>query len=158
MTDPAQDPPGHSSFGGLHVPAGATDPRGRRGVVGVIMRDEAFLVIRRSQLVAAPGLLCFAGGGVEPGESEPEALVRELQEELALEAEPVACVWRSETAWGTRLAWWTARIAAEAEPIPNPAEVEACMWMRREELEIAAKCLPSMPQFLTAWAQGEIEL
>ncbi|WP_315853003.1 NUDIX domain-containing protein [Candidatus Laterigemmans baculatus] len=158
MTDPAQEQSSDPSFGGLHVPKGAKDPRGRRGVVGVIMRDETFLVIRRSQRVAAPGLLCFAGGGIEPGESEPQALIRELQEELALEAEPVACVWRSVTAWGTQLAWWTARIEADAEPVPNPAEVEAYMWMRREELEIAAKCLPSMPQFLSAWAQGEIEL
>lgn len=140
----------------IHVPAGATDPRGRRGVVGIIMRDEAFLVIRRSQTVAAPGLLCFAGGGIEPGESESEALVREMHEELTLQVEPVARVWRSVTAWGTELAWWTARIAPDAEPVPNPAEVEAFMWMRREELAIAAGMLPSMPQFLNAWGRGDI--
>ena len=122
------------------------------------MRDEAFLVIRRSKTVTAPGLLCFAGGGIEPGESEPEALVREMQEELALDVEPVACVWRSATAWGTKLAWWTARIAPEAEPIPNPAEVEEFMWMRRDELAVAAKCLPSMPQFLAACDSGEIQI
>lgn len=142
----------------IHVPAGATNPRGRRGVVGIIMRDDAFLVIRRSQTVAAPGLLCFAGGGIEPGESESEALVREMHEELAIQVEPVARVWRSVTAWGTHLAWWTARIAPDAEPVPNPAEVEAFMWMRREELAIAAGTLPSLPQFLEAWGRGELSL
>lgn len=158
QNQPERDQPEQPDSPPIHIPPGATDPRGRRGVVGIIMRDDAFLVIRRSQTVAAPGLLCFAGGGIEPGESESEALVREMQEELALHVEPVARVWRSITAWGTQLAWWTARIAPDAEPVPNPAEVEAFMWMRREELATAARMLPSLPQFLEAWGRGELSL
>ena len=45
----------------------------RRGVVAVIVRDQRLLVIRRASGVAAPGMYCFPGGGIEPGEIEEEA-------------------------------------------------------------------------------------
>jgi 8-oxo-dGTP pyrophosphatase MutT (NUDIX family) len=126
--------------------------------VGIILRDDAFLVIRRSKLVTAPGLLCFAGGGIEAGESESEALVREMHEELALRVRPVDCVWRSTTTWGTRLAWWTASIDDGSEPIPNPAEVDEVMWLRHDDLRSKTGMLPSMPQFLEAWTTGKLVL
>jgi len=50
-------------------------------VVAVILRGERFLVICRSQQVRAPGMYCFPGGGIEPGETEEQALRRELLEE-----------------------------------------------------------------------------
>ena len=47
------------------------DPRqtktDRRGVVAVVVLEERFLVIRRSQEVVAPGTYCFPGGAVEAG-------------------------------------------------------------------------------------------
>jgi 8-oxo-dGTP diphosphatase len=132
--------------------------RGRRGVVAIILRGNSFLVIRRSKWVTAPGLLCFAGGGIEPGETESEALVREMQEELALNVMPVSRVWESVTAWGTHLAWWTAAIDAGAEPVPNPDEVADVMWMQHHELRTAAGMLPSLPQFLDAWCNGQLIL
>ena len=127
-------------------------------MVAIILRENAFLVIRRSQFVAAPGLICFAGGGIEPGESEPTALVREMDEELSLSVQPVDCVWRSTTSWGTHLAWWTAEIPADAEPIPNPREVAEVMWLTPQQLHQQAGMLPSMPQFLTAWQTGKFTL
>jgi 8-oxo-dGTP pyrophosphatase MutT (NUDIX family) len=138
------------------VPGGRA--RARRGVVGIILRENRFLVIRRSQHVPAPGLLCFAGGGIEPGESEPVALVREMREELSLEIAPVRRVWQSVTSWGTELSWWTAAIAPDAEPLPNPAEVAEVMWLDPEEMRARTGLLPSMPQFLDAWQTGRIEL
>lgn len=139
-------------------PNSTPNTRVRRGVIGIILRGDSFLVIRRSATVTAPGLLCFAGGGIEAGESEADALVREMMEELALEVRPVECVWRSVTSWGTQLAWWTASIAADAEPVPNPAEVADVMWMNQTELREAAKILPSMPTFLDAWCDGKLTL
>ncbi|MES1213405.1 MAG: NUDIX domain-containing protein, partial [Singulisphaera sp.] len=56
----------------------------RRGAVGVIVRHERFLVIRRAEGIAAPGKFCFPGGGIEGEESEHQALVRELMEELGV--------------------------------------------------------------------------
>ena len=70
---------------------------GRRGAVAVIRRGQQFLVICRSQSVAAPGAYCFPGGTIEAGETEREALVRELQEELNLTVEPVCRLWSSIT-------------------------------------------------------------
>jgi len=61
----------------------------RRGVVAVIQRANRYLVIRRAAKVIAPGRLCFPGGGVEPGESERQTLIREMEEELGVVAEPV---------------------------------------------------------------------
>jgi 8-oxo-dGTP pyrophosphatase MutT (NUDIX family) len=71
----------------------AADPIRRYGVVAVILRDERFLVIRRSQQVAAPGKYCFPGGGIESGETESVALERELLEELNVAIVPQHCLW-----------------------------------------------------------------
>ena len=43
------------------------DDPGRRGVVGVVVRDGRMLVISRSRSVVAPLVYCFPGGGIEAG-------------------------------------------------------------------------------------------
>ncbi len=131
---------------------------GRRGVVAVIIREDRFLVIRRSLAVTAPGKLCFPGGGIEPGEEESESLRREMMEELALEVSPVRRLWRSTTPWGTKLAWWLADILPAAEPDPDPEEVAEVFWMSRLELQSAEDVLPSVPQFFQAWRKGRLSL
>ncbi len=47
------------------------------GAVAIIAENEKFLVIRRSAKVRAPGMLCFAGGTIEAGETPVQAIVRE---------------------------------------------------------------------------------
>ncbi|MFN9913320.1 MAG: NUDIX hydrolase, partial [Pirellulaceae bacterium] len=59
-------------------------PPSRHGVVAVIQEGRRYLVIRRSLKVRAPGLLCFPGGHIEPGENFEEAILREMMEELSL--------------------------------------------------------------------------
>ncbi len=44
--------------------------KGKRGVVGVMIRGEKLLTIRRSQWVTATGKLCLTGGTIEAGETE----------------------------------------------------------------------------------------
>lgn len=142
-------------------PAKISHPKpasGRRGVVAVILRDDHFLVIRRSQAVTAPGKLCFPGGGIEPGEGEEEALVREMLEELALPVIPRQRLWRSTTPWGTKLAWWLADSDHEIAPVPDPSEVAEVFWMRQLELVAASDLLPSVPQFIQAWRTGKLAL
>lgn len=130
----------------------------KRGVVGVIFRHERLLIIRRSLTVAAPGKLCLPGGGIELGESETEALVREMQEELTIDVEPIRLCWRSVTGWGTELAWWLANLEPDITPIANPDEVAEVHWMNREEIREAHHMLPSLPKFLDAWERGDIDL
>ena len=136
----------------------SADPSRRKGVVAVIFRGKRLLVIRRSQTVTAPGMLCLPGGGIEVGESESQALVREMLEELNVKVEPVRLCWRSTTTWGTNLAWWLATIQDTHEPIANPDEVEEIYWMTKTEILNSSSMLPSLPQFIEAWHQGEVEL
>ncbi|MGB7326984.1 MAG: NUDIX domain-containing protein [Rubripirellula sp.] len=137
-------------------------PRGnfenKRGVVGVIFREERLLIIRRALTVTAPGKLCLPGGTVEEGEEEHETLVREMQEELTIDVEPVRLCWRSVTPWGTRLAWWLARLDHATTPIPFEEEVSEYFWMTPAELRGAKGVLPSLPAFISAWERGEIDL
>ncbi len=58
----------------------------RLAVIAVYQEKQKFLVIRRARHLSAGGKLCFPGGYVEPGESEVDALQRELREELAVDA------------------------------------------------------------------------
>ncbi|MFM7518104.1 MAG: NUDIX hydrolase, partial [Pirellula sp.] len=84
---------------------GASRDQGRHAVVGILYEDRHFLVIRRSQFVRAPGLICFPGGGIEPGEDLHTAVKRELMEELSLAVRVCGHLWTSHTRWGTKLEW-----------------------------------------------------
>jgi 8-oxo-dGTP diphosphatase len=131
------------------------DDPGRRGVVGVARRDGRLLVIRRSQSVVAPGIYCFPGGGIEPGESEEEALVREFREEVGAAITPVRRVWQCTTAWKVDLAWWLVALPPETVLRPNPAEVESIHWLTPEEMTRLPDLLESNREFL---AQEELML
>lgn len=136
--------------------------RGKRrpghGAVAIIVEDAKFLVIRRSAIVRAPNLLCFAGGTIEKGETPEQAIVRELQEELNLVANAVEHVWQSRTGWGTLLEWVLVERTSNAEPIANPDEVAEWMWLSGQDLLQHPKLLPSVPAFYKAWAAKEFEL
>lgn len=130
----------------------------RRGVAAVIRRGSRFLVIRRAADVAAPGMLCFPGGGIEPGETEEKALIRELFEELGVGAVPRRRLWRRVTPWGVDLAWWLVELDPNQQLSPDPAEVAECLWLTDHELEHRVDLLESNHQFLAAWKNGEIDL
>lgn len=130
----------------------------RRGVVAVILCEGRFLVIRRSALVRAPGMLCFPGGSIEAGESETAALCRELREELSLTVRPQRLLWRSVTPRQVELAWWLADVDARQHPQPNPQEVAEVFWWTAVEILKAPDVLPSNVEFLAAWQAGQIEL
>jgi 8-oxo-dGTP diphosphatase len=56
--------------------------------VGIISKDGHILACRRKRNAVYPLKWEFPGGKIEPGETPHQALVRELREELAIEAEP----------------------------------------------------------------------
>jgi 8-oxo-dGTP diphosphatase len=130
----------------------------RHGAVAVVLREARFLVIRRSAAVVAPGAYCFPGGGIEAGETEEQALVREFREELGATIVPVRRVWRSTTRWNVELAWWLGDLAVDGTLQLNPAEVDSVHWLASDEMLALAELLDSNREFLRALAEGEIEL
>ena len=106
------------------------------GVLGVVLRQGRLLVIRRSEsLDNAPGRWTPPGGRVEPGETQADAVVRELREECRIEVEPEAkfaeCM-SEDGHWN--LHWWRARlVSGVAEPACD--EVADVRWVDFAELE-----------------------
>jgi len=130
----------------------------RPGVSAVIVRDERLLVIRRSQFVVAPRAMCFPGGGIEPEETQEQALVREMQEELAAQVVPRHRLWTCTNHAGAPLAWWRAELSPDAVPVAQPAEVESIHWYTPAEAAGLADLLASNRAFLAAVARGEVRL
>lgn len=130
----------------------------RRGAVAVIRDGEKVLIIRRSRHVVAPGAYCFPGGGIEAGETEIEALVRELREELGVDTVAHRRLWSSVTPWQVELSWWLVRLAPQSMPVPAPAEVESVHWHTLEEVAALPDLLESNRHFLAALARGEFSL
>ncbi|MCI3275860.1 NUDIX domain-containing protein [Streptomyces cylindrosporus] len=105
----------------------------REAIVAVLRRGGRVLAIRRGPSVSRPGYWQPLSGKLEPGETQQEALVREVQEEVGLSVSPGAKVWESETDDGRfRLHWWTAD-AHQGEIVPDPVEVAETRWVTPEE-------------------------
>ena len=130
----------------------------RRGVVAVIVRSGRFLVIRRSRRIEAAGAYCFPGGGIEEGESEVDALCREICEELGVRVAPVRRIWRSVTSWRVALDWWSATIENNAAMVPYAPEVESYHWLTAAEMRDLPALLESNRHFLDALDRGEFSL
>ncbi len=92
-----------------------------RVVAAVVRRGEALLVTRRPDRPGRPGQWEFPGGKVEAGEAEPEALRRELREELGCEAEVGALLLRHAHRYPdleVELAFYRCALPPGAEPLP----------------------------------------
>lgn len=57
-------------------------------VCAILERDGQILLAQRPEHADQAGMWELAGGKVEPGETQQEALIRELREELAIEVQP----------------------------------------------------------------------
>ena len=103
---------------GLHVVAAA------------IVRDGRVLCARRPLDKRQGGKWELPGGKVEPGESEQDALVREIVEELLCTVRPVRRL--GEVAHdGLRLAGWRCELVAGE---PTPTEHIGLLWRSSEEI------------------------
>jgi 8-oxo-dGTP diphosphatase len=139
-------------------PVSAVPASRRRGVIAVVPRRSQLLVIRRSLHVRAPRAYCFPGGGIEAGESEEEALARELEEELSARAQPVRRLYENATASGVHLVWWLAILEPASPLIPNPREVESLHWLTVPEIRALPGLLLTNHDFLNALGRLEFSL
>jgi 8-oxo-dGTP diphosphatase len=90
-----------------------------RVVAAVVRRDGRILVTRRHGHAERGGQWEFPGGKVEPGESEPAALVREIREELDCEVSVGALLARTTHRYPdleVELAFYACAIAPGDEP------------------------------------------
>jgi 8-oxo-dGTP pyrophosphatase MutT (NUDIX family) len=128
-------------------------------VVGVIHDAGRFLLIRRADGIPAGGWWTPPSGRVEPGETQPEALVREMREELGLEVTPLRQLWTCPTADGRfTLSWWLAE-TDDLTTTPDPAEVAEVRWCSVDELlELSPTFADDVRFFVEVWptiAEGE---
>lgn len=122
----------------------------RVGVVAVIIRAGRFLLIERSQHVIAPGAWCFVGGGVEPGESHFDAVMRECHEEVGVSVKPLREIWHyTRPDGGLVLHFWLVELLDDQFTL-NEAEVSSICWCTPEEMRDLHPVLPSNDAFLDA--------
>ena len=111
------------------------------GVLGIIREDGRLLIIQRSKHVRVPLVWCFPGGEIEDGETQEEALVREMREELGVDVEPGEFLMTQIKHEGRLvLHCWSARIVGGV-PRPDPREVAALEWMTPAEIRRAPEML-----------------
>jgi 8-oxo-dGTP pyrophosphatase MutT (NUDIX family) len=98
-------------------------------VVGIIRREGRMLVIERGPAAMLSGYWSPPSGRLEPGETQAQAVVREMREELGLAVRPVAKVWECLTDdGGYRLHWWT--VEEDGSDLTLDAgEVSAAAWV-----------------------------
>jgi 8-oxo-dGTP diphosphatase len=106
-----------------------------RVVAAVVRRGGALLVTRRPDRPDARGQWEFPGGKVEPGEDEPQALRREIAEELGCAVDVGPLLLRHHHRYPSlevELAFYAARLADGAEP--QALGVSELRWAAPEAL------------------------
>ncbi|MBV2152196.1 NUDIX domain-containing protein [Kitasatospora sp. SUK 42] len=121
---------------------GETTTGPRIVVGGALIRDGRVLAARRNSPEAVAGRWEFPGGKAEPGETEAQALERELLEELGVRARALR---RLPGAWAVRpgleLRFWVAELlSGEPRALEDhdelrwlgPAELDSVDWIEHD--------------------------
>lgn len=107
-------------------------------VVGVLVRQgRVLLAHRRPDKRAFPDVWDLPGGVVEPGEAEPDALARELREELGVRIAPATRLCRVVVGPDDEPAHLSAWLVGEWEGTPTNAAPEEHVdigWFPAEDL------------------------
>ena len=105
----------------------------QEAVVGIIRREGRVLVIQRGPRARMSGYWSPPTGRIEDDESQAQAVVREMREELGLKVLPLAKVWESRTDDGSFLLHWWLVKEDGAQLTLNPDEVSQVVWVNTEE-------------------------
>ena len=119
-------------------------------VLGIIRHDGRLIIIQRAKTVPVPLAWCFPGGHIEEGETQAEALVREMREEIDVDVEPGEfLVTQTKHNGQLVLHCWSATIVS-GRPTPNPHEVADLRWMTPAEIRDHDGILPGTTEILDA--------
>jgi 8-oxo-dGTP diphosphatase len=105
-------------------------------VAAVIAREDRYLITQRRPTAVLGGLWEFPGGKVEEGESETEALLREVRERVGVEVVVGACIARRNhtyDGYSVDLSLYQASIVGDVEP--TLVRVADCRWVKSAEFE-----------------------
>jgi 8-oxo-dGTP diphosphatase len=96
---------------------------------------------------------CFPAGHVHEKETEKDALMREIKEELNIKIEPIRLI----TEWdqdipGEKAYWWECK--ALSDKITNNFEISQYNWYSPQEMK-HLKIWPAMTKFLTKYIWNE---
>jgi 8-oxo-dGTP pyrophosphatase MutT (NUDIX family) len=142
----------------LHIP----EFRKAAVLVAILEQPEPVLILtkRTSTLSTHSGQIAFAGGSLDALETPTQAALREAWEEIGLEPQFVQVLGLLDDVWtpaGFHVTPVLALVSSQAEFKPNPAEVEALLFVPLDELasltvQFVQKTLPPqsrVPSFET---------
>lgn len=107
----------------------------RHAIVAVIENGDRILMVERAATDTYPGYWSAVTGGLDGDESQEQACVREVGEEVGLKVRPVRKLWESLTRGGHFvLHWWQCELVGSDNVTPEPSEVSDWRWVKPADL------------------------
>ena len=120
-----------------NVPAESIGEPTYREAVAICMKNldnDRWLQIRRAYDNKGGGQIGFAGGKIDEGETQIEALVREAWEELGVSVTPLLHFGFVDLVeWDIRMHVWTVEYTSGPYN-PDSREVHELLWLTQEEM------------------------
>jgi 8-oxo-dGTP diphosphatase len=102
-------------------------------VVAAVIQDQGrFLACRRAPHKSLPGQWEFPGGKVEPGETDQEALARELVEELSISVRVGDFIIETSNAAGIEMATYFVQLSGDRPEASS--DHDRLIWVQASDL------------------------